>query len=346
MDARFPSKSIRLDDHRFNLHGIAADDHYWQQIQDDFEPEFQQLCRRLIQPDYVCVDIGANIGLKTLFLSRHCPQGRVIAIEAGKKVFDCLATNLSANGAHNATAVHTAVASSEGTIRFAEGSAWGHQAQNGAEVASVTLDTIVRDNSLKRLDFVKMDIEGMEFSVLQPSLELINKFQSIVYLEFNSLGLMVWGNTNPREFFEWISGNFQYVYAVNRTDLNGEFLHRVDSSGQSFDFLRRNLADDGFVTDLVLSNSERRFVPVPGYYDHRIRMYMSDIEKIGAERDAALRQVHALHLEQQALLATTATLSQSNAVLRVHEAEHNAMLASSSWRFTAPLRRMKRMLTD
>jgi hypothetical protein len=41
---------------------------YWQSVQDDFEPEFQSFCRQFIQSDYVCLDIGANIGVKTLFL--------------------------------------------------------------------------------------------------------------------------------------------------------------------------------------------------------------------------------------------------------------------------------------
>ena len=48
MSDRFPSKPITLDNYKFLLSGISADDAYWQGIADNFEPEFQRFCRRLI----------------------------------------------------------------------------------------------------------------------------------------------------------------------------------------------------------------------------------------------------------------------------------------------------------
>ena len=162
MPDRFPSKPIILDNYKFELHGISTDDAYWNNIHDNFEPEFQRLCRQLIQPDYVCLDIGANIGVKTLFLSRHCPQGRVIAVEAGKLVADCLATNIAANGCSNVISHHAAAAGHDGILTFDEVSAWGHQSATGVDVEAVTLQTLIAQYELKRLDFIKIDVEGGE----------------------------------------------------------------------------------------------------------------------------------------------------------------------------------------
>lgn len=230
MSDRFPSKPITLDGHTFQLHGIASDDLYWSPItRDDFEPEFQRLCRQLIQPDYVCFDIGANIGLKTLFSSRHCPQGRVIAAEAGKTVAECLATNISANGAHNAVSHHAAAASHDSTIRFNEASAWGTQvASGGAQVEAVTLETLAAQHELTRPDFIKIDIEGGEFAVLRSSIDLINRFEALVLIELNSFTLLAYGDTNPKEFLEWIGANFSYVYALTKGDSAGEIVKPCD----------------------------------------------------------------------------------------------------------------------
>jgi FkbM family methyltransferase len=158
----FPSKPITMDSYTFQLHGIASHDTYWEGVHNDFEPEFQRLCRRLVMPDYVCFDIGANIGVKTLYLSRHCREGRVIAVEAGRIVAECLATNIIANDAHNAISLHAAVAGHIGSLTFDEASAWGHLAagSEGAQVEAVTLETIVAGHELTRLDFIKIDIEG------------------------------------------------------------------------------------------------------------------------------------------------------------------------------------------
>ena len=137
---RFPSKPITLDTYTFQLHGISTNDAYWKGLHDNFEPEFQRFCRQLIHPDYVCLDIGANIGIKTLFLSRHCRQGCVIAVEAGKAVADCLATNIAANGCPNVISHSAAAAGHDGTLIFDEDSAWGHEATNGVEVEALTLE--------------------------------------------------------------------------------------------------------------------------------------------------------------------------------------------------------------
>jgi FkbM family methyltransferase len=332
---RFPSKPITLDTYRFQLHGISTNDAYWNGLYDNFEPEFQRFCRQLIHPDYVCLDIGANIGVKTLFLSRHCPQGRVIAVEAGKLVADCLATNIAANGCPNVIPHSAAAAGHDGTLIFDEVSAWGHQAANGVEVEALTLESLVARHQLTRLDFVKIDVEGGEFPVLKSSLALFNRFESLVFVELNSLTLLVWGNTNPKEFLQWIGANFSHIYALNRGNPAGEMLTPVYLGDECRACLHRNLVDDGCVTDLVMSNAAYRFAPTPAYLAQQISKHLAELTQLRADLTRA----------QADLSQARANLEHASAASHRAETERDALLRSSSWRLTAPLRGVKQRMS-
>jgi FkbM family methyltransferase len=307
---RFPRKPISLGSYQFQLHGLALDDIYWNLVHDDFEPEFQQLCQLLVRPDSVCFDIGANIGVKTLFLSRHCPHGRVIAVEAGPVVAECLAANINVNDVRNAVWYHAAAAGHDGSLRFEEHSAWGRGGTEGSEVEAITLDTLASRQKLDRLDFIKIDIEGGEFPVLQSSIGLINRFDPLVYVEINSWALLAWGDTNPKEFLQWICRNFRHVYALNKVDPAKEMLTPMPCGDDGMAILHRHLIDDHCLTDLILCNSAQRLTPSTGYLEQQIR-------QARAERDAADKRLAQV------------------------SAERDAILASSSWRLSAPLRWFK-----
>ncbi len=356
MSEPFPSKSITIGGHTFQLHGIAADDPYWTTLYEEFEPDFQRFCQRLVQPDYVCLDVGANIGIKTLYLSRHCPQGQVVAVEAGKSVAECLATNIAANEAHNAVSVHAAAAGHNGMVRFDEASAWGHVGLTGVDVEALTLEELVSRRQLERVDFIKIDVEGFELPVLRSSLDLINRFESLVFVEFNSLTLLVWGNTSPREFIEWVTSNFRHVFVLNRAKPDGEMLTPVVSTDQCGAIIHRNLIDDGCVSDLVMSNAAHRFKPSAASLNQRLSESLTSLSDaraglttaqadLLAARDGLTTTTEKLtvlddrrtQLEAQNAELTT-TLSQISARLQEITEERDALLASTSWRVLAPLR--------
>jgi FkbM family methyltransferase len=302
----FSSKEFVLGGHPFKLRGITADDAYFASMILNHEVDFHALCRRLILPDYVCLDVGANIGFKSLFLSRHCPLGRVIAIEPAPTVARCLEANVAANGASNVLIEQTAVGDTEGLVNFQDSSAWGHVSQNGIEVPITTLEEIVGRLRLPRVDFIKIDTEGWELPILRNSLDLINRFESLVLVELNSLTQLAVSNTNPRDFIDWILANFSHVFAVSRSAAHGDLLEPI-SKNDGIVLLQRNLVHDGCVTDLLVTNAERRLAP------------------------------SATYLEEQ-LKASTARCSELYAELNAARAECNNLRESKSWRVTAPLR--------
>lgn len=159
----FQKKSIVLDGHEFVLHGRPDDARYFNVVGDNYEQEFSALCRKLVSQDAICLDIGANIGIKTLHLARHAKNGRVIAVEAAQKNAECLSFNVEANNLKNVDVVNAAIGDRTTEVKFCDDFAWGHVANEGATVPMMTIDDVAKQFALDRIDFIKVDVEGHEF---------------------------------------------------------------------------------------------------------------------------------------------------------------------------------------
>jgi FkbH-like protein/FkbM family methyltransferase len=70
-----------------------------------------------LDPGCTVIDVGANIGLFSLFVVERCPGATVYACEPAPRVHDLLAANLAAYGS-NATALKVGVSDRRGTGRF------------------------------------------------------------------------------------------------------------------------------------------------------------------------------------------------------------------------------------
>ncbi len=254
---RRPNKKVRLGRSEFTICGLDEDDPYFAGLCENYELEFQGFCRRFLPSNAYCIDIGANIGVKSLFLSRHAHRGRIIAVEAAPSVFECLQANVTANEAHNVECVQAAVGDKIGMVHFSERSAYGHISDEGIEVPMVTLHEIVRRFDLPRVDFIKIDVEGFEFPILKSSYDLINHYRSLVLFEFNSWCQIAFSDVNPKRFLTWIFDHFQYVQVLNPGGKGGGLTTEFHKE-QLLQALHDNLLRNGCVTDFIVTNEARR----------------------------------------------------------------------------------------
>ena len=129
---------------------------------------------RVVQPGMVVVDVGANVGFHTLGLARRVGAGgRVHALEPDPENFRLLArtvrdAGLSQVRLHNQAAGARAgeqplylSAVNRGDHRLAA----GDEPRLAISVPTVVLDTLLADEP--RVDFVKIDVQGAEASVLR-----------------------------------------------------------------------------------------------------------------------------------------------------------------------------------
>jgi len=142
----------------------------------DHEPEVRTLLRRLPLAGGVCVDIGANVGLHTMLMSRLVgPAGRVFAFEPDPDNFRLLETNLRLNGGDNVTALECAVGDADGICRLARNPRnWADcrvtsdlPGWRSHEVSMTTLDAALPELPPGAVKFVKLDVQGSECRVLR-----------------------------------------------------------------------------------------------------------------------------------------------------------------------------------
>jgi FkbM family methyltransferase len=117
----------------------------------------------------VIVDIGGYTGLSAAFFASKYPQATIIAVEPDPENFELLKLNTAR--LPNVHAVHAAAWRESGVISIADPGlgAWGLQvtdADPGAGlVRAVTVDEIIKEFDLDRIDLLKIDVEGSETEI-------------------------------------------------------------------------------------------------------------------------------------------------------------------------------------
>lgn len=147
---------------------------------------FDQLCR----PGDMIIEAGANIGSHTVHLAKLVgPQGRVLALEPQRVVFQTLCANIALNGLTNVLAHQVAVGEQNSTVIMPEvnyqeegnfGGISVNMSETGEPVRLMPLDSFIK---LPRLKLIKIDVEGYERKVLEGAEKTIRQHRPFLYLE-------------------------------------------------------------------------------------------------------------------------------------------------------------------
>ena len=130
--------------------------------------------RRYVRPGMTVLDVGGNLGLYTLLLSRLVgPTGRVITFEPDPDLFALLQRNCELNGCTNVEAHNLGLGGRRDRLVlrrmiFNSGDNTLGSGGNGLFRREVTVGIVPLDEFLPDLrpDFVKIDVQGWELEVL------------------------------------------------------------------------------------------------------------------------------------------------------------------------------------
>ena len=157
-----------------------------------YEPDTLALVRRLLEPGDTMVDVGAHVGQFALHASRAVGEsGTVVAVEPNPRTYQRLLHNIALNGARNVVPVLGAVSERAGVAPMQlppEGN-WGMSriaADGGADyrALSMPLSAILEALGVRRVDVLKIDVEGVEELVLR-SLDMSSDHRPRhIFLEF------------------------------------------------------------------------------------------------------------------------------------------------------------------
>jgi|WetSurMetagenome_2_1015567.scaffolds.fasta_scaffold85038_2 FkbM family methyltransferase len=166
-----------------------------------FEPKTLKLYSKIVKPGDIVLDIGANVGAHTLPLARLVgDDGKVIAFEPTRYAIGKLSANIELNKelSDRISVNQIMLVSNEGeTLESEIYSSWplfepsknvhhqhlGKLKETKGAVA-VTLDQIVRQMHINTIDFIKLDVDGHEYSILKGGKETLKAFTPIILMEF------------------------------------------------------------------------------------------------------------------------------------------------------------------
>jgi FkbM family methyltransferase len=139
----------------------------------------------------VILDAGANIGLASIYFANKYPAAKIIAIEPEQSNFETLKKNITPYP--SIIPIQAALWHKNEEINLIDPGfgEWGFMTEmkesprNLADnichtVAAITINKIMHDYNLEKIDILKIDIEGAEKEVFEDSSSWIGKVNSII----------------------------------------------------------------------------------------------------------------------------------------------------------------------
>lgn len=198
-------KSIKYCDGILNL---KTNSHVAQVFQRHgcYEASIQTLIKSCIHQGTNVLDIGANVGIHSIFMAQYVDTGKVYAFEPVKHLRSELKLNVKlsghssekiiilphAVGDSNVTKTMFVVKESEfdqGSSSIVENEYLSTSQMRSKterrDVEVVQLDDFVKQNSINNISFIKIDIEGYEFEALTGMQDLLKNEKPTIVLEYN-----------------------------------------------------------------------------------------------------------------------------------------------------------------
>jgi FkbM family methyltransferase len=175
-----------------------------------YEPQELAIISEFFPEGGVFVDIGANIGNHSIYVGRYLSPREIIVFEPNPPAIALLQINIILNGLQQVTdmrhlglgvsdapgnaQIWTAAGNLGGTRLVTDGQAGGLPLVRGDDVLAG-----------RRVDFIKIDIEGMELQALAGLAATIATCRPVMFIEVD--------NVNAATFEAWVQSN---GYAIAR----------------------------------------------------------------------------------------------------------------------------------
>lgn len=156
----------------------------------------------------IIFDVGANLGTYASWVAKWFEpvNGKVYCFEPQRIIFQMLCGNMAINNIFNVYAYELALGSEEkyieiDEVNYDEPGGFGSFSLDGVErekyktilgkkqrIKLTTIDKFVEENQIPKIDFIKIDAEGLDIDVIAGAPSSIEKFKPDLYVEYLNLG--------------------------------------------------------------------------------------------------------------------------------------------------------------
>jgi FkbM family methyltransferase len=144
-----------------------------------------EIYKQPFRPDPYIIDCGANIGLSVIYLKRLSVDAEILAFEPDEKNFELLEKNIKSYGFERISIRKEAIWIENTNLQFAgEGSMSSRIDKAPSRVTTQVKAVRLKDLLTRRVDFLKMDIEGAEFEVIKDIADHLH-FVNNLFLEYH-----------------------------------------------------------------------------------------------------------------------------------------------------------------
>ena len=191
-----------------------------------WEPETTKLIKNIIHEGDVGIDLGANIGYFTMLMANLVgTSGKIFSFEPEPQNFEILQKNIKQNHLKNVVANQSAIGDINGKIKLylSNTNAGWHKvfpkqfidyevSDKNIDVKICSLDKEFID---KKIDFIKMDIEGYEWNAIKGGKKILQEKHDVkLIFEFLPMALRA-NNVKPDTVLTYLLDIGFHIYAID-----------------------------------------------------------------------------------------------------------------------------------
>jgi len=190
-----------------------------------YEQDEIKLFKSLIKPGMTILDIGANIGYYTLVASHHAESsGKVLSFEPEPENYKILKKNTQNKKNTQVFQYALGDKKTEKKLYLSSSNKGKHSLaplegeSNSIQVPIITLDEVLQEINIDKVDIIKMDIEGAEALAFAGMSETLKKSPTcIIFCEFYPEALTLMGS-NPLNFLSDLSNRGFVIYEIEKEE--------------------------------------------------------------------------------------------------------------------------------
>ncbi len=199
----------------------------------DFSASYElemQIIPRILKNPRTIIDVGANYGTYSFFLSKIYPQTKIIAFEPGTSSYTVLRRIIKKFGLKNVFPVKKGLGNKDEDKEIimpaqytiiayvSDKNTPKKKGDTSENIQIVTLDSFVKKNDIKDIDFIKCDVEGFELNVFEGAKKTLSQMKPTILVEIEERHTKKY-NLNPQQVMSFMKKLGYNAYSVKGTDI-------------------------------------------------------------------------------------------------------------------------------